>query len=114
MEDNFYMREAHYIDEVLRIYLMRVYTYMMLGLGLTSITSHWVSSSLYLFDAIFKTPFIWVILIVPLILIYYIGSRIHILSPSFSQIFFYIMKRLQKTWLATIFVPSTIPLYLMK
>ncbi len=90
MENNFYIREAHYIDEGLRIYLTKVYTYMMLGLSLTGIVAYGVASSPYLFDAIFKTPFIWAILLVPLILVYYIGSRIHMLSPSVAPILFWL------------------------
>ena len=90
MKNDFYIKEAHYIDEGLRTYLIKVYTYMMLGLSLTGIAAYWIASTPYLFDAIFGTPLIWAILIAPFILVYYIGSRIQILSSFTIQILFWL------------------------
>jgi FtsH-binding integral membrane protein len=107
MENDFYIKEVSYVDEELRSYLMKVYTYMALGLGLTGLIAYWIASTPSFFEAIFETPLIWAILIAPLFLVYYIGSRINILSPSIAQILFWVYAILIGTSLAPIIILYT-------
>lgn len=91
------------IDAGLRAYMLRVYNYMLLGLGLTGATA-WVvahtPSVLRLFfvqaanGAYGMAPLGWVALLAPLALVFFLGFRINRMSLATAQTTFWIYSAL--------------------
>ncbi|OYD82463.1 Bax inhibitor-1 family protein, partial [Azospirillum brasilense] len=53
-------------DEGLRKHMLRVYNFMMLGLGVTGLVALLVASTPALYVPIFTTPLKWVVMLAPL------------------------------------------------
>ena len=95
------------IDEGLRQYMLRVYNYMALGVGLTGAVAFAVSTSPTLMQAIFGTPLMWVAMLAPLGVVFYVSARIHRMSFASAQTWFWVFASLMGLSLATIFVVYT-------
>ncbi len=95
------------IDEGLRAHMLRVYNYMVLGLGLTGGVAYVVSQSETLMSAIFGTPLFWVVALAPLGLVFLMSARINKMSFSGAQLTFWIFAGLMGLSLASIFVIYT-------
>ena len=95
------------IDEGLRAHMLRVYNYMVLGLGLTGGVAYVVSQSETLMSAIFGTPLFWVVALAPLGLVFFLSARVHKMSFSSAQLTFWIFAGLMGLSLASIFVIYT-------
>jgi FtsH-binding integral membrane protein len=106
------------IDAGLRAHMVRVYNYMMSGLVLTGITSY--ATYLMAFDtvngqlvmtslgmALFGSPLIWVLMLAPLGLVFFLSFRINKMSVSAAQTTFWVYASLLGISLATIFVTYT-------
>ncbi|MCP4922404.1 MAG: Bax inhibitor-1/YccA family protein [bacterium] len=89
-------------DEGLRTYLLKVYNYMLVGLGLTGVTAFVVASSPALFNLFFGTPLRWVILLAPLGMVFYLSSRMNSMTASKAQGAFWIFSTLMGASLAYI------------
>jgi FtsH-binding integral membrane protein len=107
------------IDEGLRAYMLRVYNYMAIGLGLTGVAAY-LTYSLSFQDAgggqlvmtslgqvLFGSPLMWVIIFAPLALVFFLSFRIHTMSVGAAQTTFWIYAALVGVSLATIFVVYT-------
>ncbi len=83
-------RDSLDIDFGLRQYMIKVYNYMAVGLGLTGLVAFLVSNSPSLMQAIFASPLQWVVMFAPLVLVFFIAARINSLSFSTAQTLFWI------------------------
>ncbi|QXK92336.1 Bax inhibitor-1/YccA family protein [Neoehrlichia mikurensis] len=73
----------------LRNYLIKIYNYMAMALGLTGVVALMVSSSNFLMSMIYNTPLHWVIMIAPIALVFFMSYKLNTLSfQSLMAIFF--------------------------
>ena len=63
-------------DEGLRRYMLSVYQYMGMALGLTGFVSYAVASSPQLMHMLFATPFVWVVMFAPLVYVFILARKI--------------------------------------
>jgi FtsH-binding integral membrane protein len=86
------------IDEGLRVYMLRVYNYMLLGLALTGGTA-WFTASTPAFLALFfrqtafgytLAPLGWVVMLAPLAMVFFLGFRIAHMSLAAAQTTFWV------------------------
>ncbi len=68
--------------DVIRTYVQRVYAWMVGGLLLTTASAVLVASSETLQSAIFGTPLVWVVLLAPLAMVFFLSARIDRMKPS--------------------------------
>ena len=81
------------IDQGLRTYMLRVYNYMAIGLLITGFVAFFAAASgIYL--AIAQTPLIWVVMLAPLGMVFYLSARISRMSVSAAQLSFWIFRGL--------------------
>ncbi len=95
------------IDVGLRRYMLSVYNYMAAGLALTGIVALATASSPAMTQAIFGTPLMWVVLLAPLGLVFFMSFRLHKMSFATAQITFWIYAALNGLAFASIFLVYT-------
>jgi uncharacterized protein len=86
------------IDQGLRAYMLRVYNYMLMGLGLTGLTAWFTASTPAFADLFFQqtargstlTGLGWIVLLAPLALVFFISFRIQKMSFAAAQTTFWI------------------------
>jgi FtsH-binding integral membrane protein len=91
------------IDEGLRAYMLRVYNYMGSALLLSGIVAYAVANVPALFNAIFGTPLIWVVMLAPLGMVFFLSARINKMSATAAQTAFWVFAALMGASLASIF-----------
>jgi uncharacterized protein len=93
------------IDAGLRAYMLRVYNYMTIGVALTGL----VAMATYQFagPALLQSPLIWVFMLAPLALVFFIGARINTLSAETARLLFFAYAALVGLSLSTIFFVYT-------
>jgi hypothetical protein len=102
------------IDAGLRAHMIRVYNYMVAGLALTgalalatfnlafeSVTGGYVLTSLG--QTLFGSPLMWVIVLAPLGMVFFLSFRIQRMSVSAAQTAFWVFAGLMGVSLATVF-----------
>ncbi|MBR0815298.1 Bax inhibitor-1/YccA family protein [Bradyrhizobium diazoefficiens] len=89
------------VDAGLRDYMMRIYNYMAAGVGLTAVVA-WLTYQLT-GPALLQSPLMWVFILAPLALVFFIGSRIDTLSVSTARLLFFIYAALVGVSLSTLF-----------
>ena len=89
------------VDTGLRNYMMRIYNYMAAGVGLTAIAA-WVTYQLT-GPALLQNPLMWVFILAPLALVFFIGRRINTLSVSTARLLFFVYAALVGVSLSTLF-----------
>lgn len=92
------------IDEGLRAYMLKVYNYMTLGLGLTGIISYLAGTNAAVMQTIYGTPLQWVVMLAPIGLVFFLSFRIQKMSVSAAQITFWIYAALMGLSLSFIFL----------
>ncbi len=95
------------IDRDLRSYMIRVYMYMACGMGLTGLVAFYTASSPAMMVTIFTSPLKWVVMLAPIGMVFFLSSRIGVLSFSSAQILFWIYAGLMGLSLSTIFLVFT-------
>ena len=95
------------IDEGLRAYMLGVYNYMASGLALTGIVAFIVANTPFLMNAIFGTPLLWVVMLAPLGVVFFMSARIHAMSAGAAQATFWVFAVLMGMSLASIFIVYT-------
>lgn len=68
--------------DAIRTYVQRVYAWMVGGLLLTTASAVLVASSETLQAAIFGTPLVWVVMLAPLAMVFFLSARIDSMQPS--------------------------------
>ncbi len=96
-------QRTHY-DWGLREYLLRVYQYMAFALALTAVISMGAASSPEFLNIIHNTPFKWVIAFAPLVMVFYMGSRLMSMSVTGAQTCLMIFATLMGLSLSSIFI----------
>jgi uncharacterized protein len=89
------------IDAGLRAYMLRVYNYMAAGVGLTGIVA-WLTYQ-FTGPALLQSPLMWVLMLAPLALVFYISSRINTMSAETARRWFFIYAALVGMSLSIIF-----------
>src|SRR5258707_13481825 len=89
------------IDVGLRAFMLRVYNYMAAGVGLTGVaaflTYQWTGPELL------QSPLMWVFMLAPVGLVFFISARINTLSVEAAQGLFFLYAALVGISLSTIF-----------
>jgi uncharacterized protein len=88
------------IDAGLRAYMLRVYNHMAAGVGLTAVVA-WLTYQL-MGPALLHHPVMWVLVFAPLILVFFLSSRINSLSVSTARWLFLAYAALVGVSLSTI------------
>jgi FtsH-binding integral membrane protein len=84
----------------LRDYMLRIYNYMAAGVGLTAVVA-WLTYQLT-GPALLQNPLMWVFILAPLALVFFIGSRINTLSVATARLLFFIYAALVGVSLSTL------------
>ena len=94
------------IDQGLRAYMLQVYNYMASGLLLTGAVA-WFAHRSGVYQAIAQTPLIWVVLLAPLGIVFFLSFRINRMSVGAAQAWFWTYAGLMGLSLAGIFAVYT-------
>ena len=92
------------IDLGLRNYMVKVYNYMAMGLGLTGIVSYLTASSSVIFNAIFGSPLAWLVVFAPVGMALFLSVKIAHLPLKTAQILFWVYSGLMGLSLSTVFI----------
>ncbi|MBF0166908.1 MAG: Bax inhibitor-1/YccA family protein [Alphaproteobacteria bacterium] len=95
------------IDLGLRSYMLRVYNYMGSGLALTGIVALLVASNEALMQALFGSGLMWVVMLAPLALVFFLSFRVQKMSLTAVQTTFWLYAGLMGAALAPVFVVYT-------
>jgi hypothetical protein len=94
------------IDVGLREYMLRIYNYMASGLALTGIVAYAAAASGFYYQ-IAGTPLMWVVMLAPLGLVFWLSAGIERMSASTAQLIFWVYAGLMGLSLAGIFLVYT-------
>jgi FtsH-binding integral membrane protein len=89
------------VDAGLRAYMMRIYNHMAAGVGLTAVVA-WLTYQLT-GPELLQNPLMWVFILAPLALVFFIGARINSLSASTARLLFFVYAALVGVSLSTLF-----------
>jgi FtsH-binding integral membrane protein len=114
------------IDEGLRAFMLRVYNYMAIGLALTGVAAYGVYSAAVTTDpaqavgqlgrgvmltsfgaALYGSPLMWIVVLAPLGLVFFLSFRINRMSVGAAQATFWIYAALLGVSLSSIFLVYT-------
>ena len=95
------------IDVGLRAYMLRVYNYMTLGLGLTGAVAFAASTNLDLMQIIHGTGLRWLVMLAPLGFVIFLSARINAMRPATAQTVFWLYAALMGLSLSYIFLAFT-------
>ncbi len=98
---------AAVVDVGLRQYMLGVYNYMASGLALTGIVATIVAMSPSLQAAIFGTPLMWIAVLAPIALVFFLSFRVHKMSAAAAQATFWVYAALNGIAFSTIFLVYT-------
>jgi uncharacterized protein len=76
------------IDAGLRDYMLRIYNYMAAGVGVTAVVA-WLTYQLT-GPALLQSPLMWIFILAPLALVFFISSRINTLSVQTARLLFFV------------------------
>src|SRR3981081_3248362 len=94
------------IDVGLRQYMLRIYNYMASGLALTGIVAYAAAASGFYYQ-IASTPLMWVIMLAPLGLVFWLSAGINKMSAGTAQLLFWVYAGLMGLSLGGIFLVYT-------
>ena len=92
--------DATAIDVGLRAFMLRVYNYMAAGVGVTAVVA-WLTYQLT-GPELLQNPLMWVFILAPLALVFFIGARINTLSVSTARLLFFVYAALVGVSLSTL------------
>jgi FtsH-binding integral membrane protein len=76
------------VDAGLRAYMLRIYNHMAAGVGLTAVVA-WLTYQLT-GPELLQNPLMWVFILAPLGLVFFIGARINTLSAATARLLFFV------------------------
>ena len=88
------------LDTGLRNYMLRIYNYMAAGVGLTAVVA-WLTYQLT-GPAMLQSPLMWVFILAPLALVFFLSARINTLSASTARALFFVYAALVGVSLSTL------------
>jgi FtsH-binding integral membrane protein len=89
------------IDAGLRSYMLRIYNHMAAGVGLTAVVA-WLTYRLT-GPALLQSPLMWVFILAPLVLVFFISARINTLAVTTARWLFFVYAALVGVSLSTLF-----------
>lgn len=95
------------IDQGLRAHMNKVYGLMSVAMLITGAVAWGVGTSPALINAIFGTPLKWVVMFLPLVMVFAFGALIPRLSVAAAQLFFYVYAGAMGLSLSFIFIVYT-------
>ncbi len=95
------------IDVGLREYMLKVYNYMAVALGLTGAVAYATSTSQAMMSAIYGTPLQWVVMLAPLGLVFFLSARINHMKAATAQTVFWVYSGLVGLSISYIFMVYT-------
>ena len=95
------------VDEGLRAYMSRVYGLMAGAMALTGAVAYGIGNNATLVAAIYGTPLVWVVILAPLAMVFFLAARIHKLQPGTAQTLFWIYAALVGASISSIFLLYT-------
>lgn len=95
------------IDVGLRAYMLKVYNYMCIGLGLTGAVAFATSTPPAMMQAIYGTPLQWVVMLAPIGLVFFLAAKVNSMQASTAQTVFWVFAGLMGLSMAYIFVAYT-------
>jgi FtsH-binding integral membrane protein len=100
-----YADRAVAVDAGLRAYMLTVYNYMAIGVALTGLVA--MLTYQMASPALLQSPLMWVFVLAPLALVFFISFRIHTLSAATARLLFFIYAASLGLSLSTIFYVYT-------
>lgn len=94
-------------DAGLRAYMLRIFSYMAGGLGVTGVVALMVASSPALTQAIFGTPLKWVAMLAPIAMVFLFAGMIHRMSAATAQLVFWAYAAVMGVSMASFFLVFT-------
>src|SRR3989344_4701769 len=94
-------------DSALRDYMVKVYNFMAIALGISGVVAFLVASSPALMQLFFGTPLAWVVMLAPLGFVIFFSVKLNSISAQKAQNYLWIYSGLMGLSLATIFVVYT-------
>ena len=94
-------------DSSLRAYMVQVYNFMAIALGISGAVAFLVSSSPALMQLFFGTPLAWVVMLAPLGFVFFFSYKLNSISTAKAKSYLWIFSGLMGLSLATIFVVYT-------
>lgn len=88
------------VDVGLRDYMLRIYNYMAAGVGLTALVA-WLTYQ-FTGPALLQSPLMWIFILAPLALVFFIGARVNSLSPTTARWLFFLYAALIGVSLSTL------------
>jgi len=76
------------LDAGLRNYMLRIYNYMAAGVGVTAVVA-WLTYQLT-GPALLQSPLMWVFILAPLALVFFLSARINTLSAATARALFFV------------------------
>lgn len=95
--------DAQAIDQGLRTYMISVYQYMMLGVGVTGLAAYFTHATPALFSLVYGTPLGIVVALAPLAIVWFVFGRIDRMSASSAQTWFWAFSAIMGVSMAYIF-----------
>lgn len=95
------------IDQGLRSYMMKVYNYMSIGLGITGFVSFFLSTNIALMSAIWGGPQKYLFMLAPVGLVLFLSFRLQTLSFAAAQMVFWVYSALMGISLSMLFMLYT-------
>ena len=93
------------VDAGLRAHMIRVYNYMASGVALTGVVAYFTNQ--YFGQALQGSPLMWVLILAPLGLVFFLSFRINSLSVSTARALFFVYAALLGASLSVIFTAYT-------
>ena len=91
------------IDQGLRAYMISVYQYMMLGVGVTGMAAYLTHATPALYNAIHGSPLGLVVMFAPLAIVWFVFGKIGSMSASRAQTWFWVFASVMGLSMAYIF-----------
>jgi hypothetical protein len=89
------------LDTGLRNYMLRIYNYMAAGVGLTALVA-WLTYQL-IGPALLQSPLMWIFILAPLALVFFLSARINTLSATTARALFFVYAALVGVSLSILF-----------
>jgi uncharacterized protein len=89
------------VDAGLRAYMLRIYNHMTAGVGLTALVA-WLTYQVT-GPELLKNPLMWVFILAPLVLVFFISARINTLSANAARALFFVYAALVGVSLSSLF-----------
>ena len=95
------------VDTGLRDYMLKIYNYMTLGLGITGVIAYVIGNNPVLLSTIFGSGMQWLLIIAQFGLVLYLSARIHKMPTKTAQVLFFLYSVLTGLTFSALFMAYT-------